>query len=65
MGRYILRLMKSACLDHYERNTRMFRAALDVLIKHLSNVYNKYVLEGEWPTTLKFTKVLQIHKNEQ
>lgn len=58
----ILRLKNSSCPDHYELNSPMLKAALDILVGPLTILFNKCSAEGNWPVDLKISRVLPIHK---
>lgn len=58
----ILKLKNSACTDFYDLNSFIMKASCDILVEPLATLYNKCITDCTWPTNLKISKILPIHK---
>lgn len=58
----INQIKNSTCLDHYGLSIKMIKMNIEPLITPLTLLYNKCLEEGNFPSPLKISKLIPIHK---
>nr|CAI5840348.1 unnamed protein product [Callosobruchus analis] len=58
----ICNLSNSPSLDHYGLNSAMIKDSIDILLYPLTTLYNKCMEEGNWPDSLKISKIIPVYK---